>query len=262
MLKSNGAVYDPELASNMKYAERARKYRRAQMGEDMYLYEHFFYGKKNGVMVESGALDGMLYSTTLMFEHYFDWLGVHIEGNIGHYKELIINRPDSVNINAALSNETKTYHYLSHKKPSPVDGIIEFMDEPSIKRFHKMYALRRSDPEAAKEYLTEVHGLPFKVISHELHIKHIDCWVLDVEGGELAVLQGVDFDTLTIDVIIVETMKRLMVSAVKNDVIDFLSSKGYTCETFLNNEACWRPGFVRSVKPSIVAKMKNEKEKE
>ena len=36
-------------------------------------------------------------------------------------------------------------------------------------------------------------------------ISHIDLWVLDVEGGELEVLQSVDFAALVVDVLVVET---------------------------------------------------------
>jgi hypothetical protein len=35
---------------------------------------------------------------------------------VGHYDKLIVNRPHAININAALSNETETYHYLHHMK--------------------------------------------------------------------------------------------------------------------------------------------------
>lgn len=49
-----------------------------------------------------------------------------------------MNRPNAININAALSNETKMYHYLHRMKPSAVDGILEFMEEKFIKKCHKM----------------------------------------------------------------------------------------------------------------------------
>jgi hypothetical protein len=61
-----------------------------------------------------------------------------VEGHVGHYEKLIVNRPNAININAALSNETKMYHYLHRMKPSAVDGILEFMEEKFIKKCHKM----------------------------------------------------------------------------------------------------------------------------
>lgn len=77
-------------------------------------------------------------ATMIIFvPHYFD-IDLSSEGHVGHYEKLIVNRPNAININAALSSEAKTYHYLHHMKPSPVDGILEFMEEKFIKKCHKM----------------------------------------------------------------------------------------------------------------------------
>lgn len=51
---------------------------RAQDQEDVWLYEHWFYGMKNGVIMESGALDGILYSNSLMFESFANWTAIHV----------------------------------------------------------------------------------------------------------------------------------------------------------------------------------------
>lgn len=56
---------------------------RAQDQEDVWLYENWFYGMKNGVIMESGALDGILYSNSLMFESYGNWTAIHV-GKIIH----------------------------------------------------------------------------------------------------------------------------------------------------------------------------------
>ena len=40
----------------------------SQCQEDIYLNENIFKNKKNGVYIELGALDGILYSNTKFFE--------------------------------------------------------------------------------------------------------------------------------------------------------------------------------------------------
>lgn len=50
----------------------------AQFGEDMWLVEKYFYGMKNGVVIESGALDGVLYSNSNVFESYLNWTAILI----------------------------------------------------------------------------------------------------------------------------------------------------------------------------------------
>lgn len=247
-----GAVFDKHFAKKTIYRAKGKEEHKAQFKEDIALYERYFFGMKNGVIMESGALDGDLYSTSFMFEKHFDWKAIHIEGHVGHYDKLIVNRPHAININAALSNETKTYHYLHRMKPSPVDGILEFMEEKFIKKCHKMYALHRKEgPKAVAKYMQEVQGVKLSSILSELSIKHIDIWVLDVEGAEMMVLDGTDFTKVEIDVILVETNRRGIDAINKNDVMEWFSSRGYTCDVVAGNHACLRRGFVPSKKPNL-----------
>lgn len=72
------AVYDEEIASRSSKEKDYIEVARAQDQEDVWLYEHWFYGMKNGVILESGALDGLLFSTSYMFENYLNWTTVHV----------------------------------------------------------------------------------------------------------------------------------------------------------------------------------------
>ena len=89
------------------------KLSRAQDKEDIWLYENWFYGKERGVIVESGALDGMLYSTTHLFEKWAHWTPIHIEADPRNYFKLVRQREKGVNINAALCGEPKLLHYTN-----------------------------------------------------------------------------------------------------------------------------------------------------
>lgn len=51
---------------------------RARRSEDIWLYENWFYGMTSGVIMESGALDGLLFSTSFMFERFANWTSIHI----------------------------------------------------------------------------------------------------------------------------------------------------------------------------------------
>ena len=246
--------YDKAASEDNTYRRKGVMYHKAQFKEDLHLYENYFFGKVNGVIVESGALDGDLFSTTYMFQKHFNWLPVHVEGGIKHYNKLIVNRPDAININAALCNESRVLHYLSRRAGSPVDGIIEFMEPKFVKRFHKMYSLTQQS-----DYLQEVQCMRFADIAKALGLRHIDIWVLDVEGAELQVLQGTDFAELEIDVIIVETVRRDFVASETLLVKELLSRQGYTCQPFHNNEVCARRGFQPSRKPDLPTQASRKK---
>lgn len=72
-------VFSPALekyaiANTQEYVSLAK----AQDKEDVWLFDHWIFGMKNGVMVESGALDGKMFSTSYMFETFANWTAVHI----------------------------------------------------------------------------------------------------------------------------------------------------------------------------------------
>ena len=50
----------------------------AQDQEDVWLYENWFYGMRNGIIMESGALDGLLFSNSYLFESYLGWNAIHV----------------------------------------------------------------------------------------------------------------------------------------------------------------------------------------
>lgn len=72
------AVYSKELEQVSTDEKHYIDIARAQDQEDVWLYENWFYGMKHGVIVESGALDGILFSTSFMFEIFANWTAVHV----------------------------------------------------------------------------------------------------------------------------------------------------------------------------------------
>jgi hypothetical protein len=73
------AVFSSELRG---LSDRTDKpylgFARAQDQEDVWLYENWFYGMTDGVIMESGALDGKLFSTSYMFEKFANWTSIHV----------------------------------------------------------------------------------------------------------------------------------------------------------------------------------------
>ena len=51
----------------------------SQDKEDQWLYHHWFYGIVDGIVLESGALDGIKYSNSLFFEKFANWTAIHVE---------------------------------------------------------------------------------------------------------------------------------------------------------------------------------------
>lgn len=243
---SQSYSYNPPASltdpTSQLYRSKGNRYHKAQFKEDIYLYENYFYGITNGIIMESGALDGMLYSTSYMFEHLFSWQTIHIEGNYKHYLSLRQNRNSSINIHAILCNETRKLHYLHRISPSAVDGVLEFMEEKFIQKNHKMYWLKKNT-SARVDYIDEIECVPMSELLQTLRVPRVDLWVLDVEGAEYNILQGTFPTKIPINVIMVEIARRDLVSKDKDLVIQLLEGHGYRCMTHQMNEICHRSDF-------------------
>ena len=69
---------DSILASANKTEKSWRALSVSQDREEVYIYENYFWGMRNGIVLESGALDGLLVSNSFFLEKYANWSAIHI----------------------------------------------------------------------------------------------------------------------------------------------------------------------------------------
>lgn len=186
-------------------------------------------------MVPTGALDGLLLSNTYALEKTLGWRGVLVEASPSSYSGLQDNRPDQVTVNAAVCGKRQIVHYADDASIC-CRGIAEFMAEQFLKDWHpKLVGGNFSG-------LPEVRCEPLAGILDMLGIQHINFYSLDVEGGELAVLQAVDFSKISFDVLTVEA-DGLRPSK-DQGVVDLLRLNGYRFHAHVErNDWFVRDGF-------------------
>ena len=172
--------------------------KRAQFGEDTFAYNSFFFRVTNGLIIESGALDGSIVSTTKPFVSVLSWHAVHIEPQPLSFARLEENRPDGLNIHAALCDLPTPLHYATHYPWPEVGGIWEFMSEQHRSKFFS----GMTDIEVASLPLVSC-SLLAPLLAY-FNISHVNFWLLDMEGSELRILQTIDFSKLHVDVIAIE----------------------------------------------------------
>lgn len=214
---------------------------KAQDQEDVWLYENWFYGFEKGIIMESGALDGILFSTSYMYETFANWTAIHVEADPENYHNLKANRPNAININAALCSESRPLHYSS-EGVIPVRGFIEFMSESFIKKWHG----RIYNNKTRIDDLPTIQCLPVRDLLRELHIKHIDIWILDVEGAEESVLKGTNFLDVRFNAVAMECDEH---DIVKNSrKTDILEANGFKCFLVERNCMCRHKDFLPSAR--------------
>lgn len=159
-----------------------------QKNEDAIIYHRFFKERplaRQGFFLEMGALDGVTYSNTMLYEYCLGWHGIMIEGNPHNFENLITRRPCTQNVWAVSCPPQQSYVIMNDR-----GAMAEIIASPvNAKKEFTMLAPCRTMSSVFKEY----------------SVTHINFFSLDVEGHEAAVLSTINFDRVKIDVLITET---------------------------------------------------------
>lgn len=172
-----------------------------------------FEQKTGGFFIELGAHDGLFQSNTAFLEFSRGWTGVLIEPSKNVYDECVINRPNSKCFNCAcVSSDYKDTYILGNFIGDPTSSADSRRQAPSF-LFHVKAA-------------TLTHILDSIVPP----IKEIDFLSLDVEGYELAVLGGLDFNKYRPKFMLIEIYIMDY-----DSIILFLSKNGYIMHSRFTN---------------------------
>jgi len=171
----------------------------SQVGQDRFLLENFFRGKRGGVFVDIGAYDGETLSNTLFFERSMGWTGLCVEPLPAAFAKLKATRM-AICENVSVAN---------------FEGEAEFVETddrtgPNEKMFSGLAANfdpRQSQRIAAMGQSRTTRIVPVTKFS-TLLAKHslfdIDYCSIDTEGSELAILSDFDPKRFRIKVLTIE----------------------------------------------------------
>lgn len=166
---------------------------------DKFIFERYFPEEGiDGIFVECGAFDGLTECSCKFFEETMGWRGYNLEPVPWIYSKLCENRPDSININAGLSDKSG-------------EAVFKAVLHPALGRDFGNGSLTHADSHL--QQLKEI-GCGFEDIKVELttwndfieqhEIKFVDIFVLDVEGHELQVIEGMKGAYVLPDIMCVE----------------------------------------------------------
>ena len=201
-----------------------------QLGQDALAYS-ILHKKKRGFFVDIGAHDGVNINNSYLFER-LGWNGFCVEANPKTFEELKKNRKcDTYNLAIFSKNIGTTTLVASDSECSALDTL-----ELNLTQHHK----DRLD-ELGQTKTFSVQTATFnEVMQNYPNIFHIDFMTLDVEGGEMEVLKGIDFDKYSFSVM---TIEHNYTESKEEQIIDFLHTKGY--RVLLQN--AWDIMFVKSL---------------
>jgi FkbM family methyltransferase len=235
--------HDPGLSAKEIYRNifshnRFHKNYQSQMGQDLFLNRWFFHNRESGYFVDVGAFDGISGSNTSYFEKHLRWKGVAFEPNPSAFDTLRATRSclsiqgcaydrDGEIAFLALSESEQHASTPSHPPLTVLQMLLDSSHGGAMLSGIPQHLDQQGRVEWARkamkldQTLTTVPCHRIDTVLSDRGVKIIDYLSIDVEGAELEVLRGVDFDTVQVNVIGVEHSPRF------SEVYDLLTTSGF-----------------------------------
>jgi FkbM family methyltransferase len=171
----------------------------SQVGQDRFLLENFFLGKRGGVFLDIGAYDGETFSNTLFFEKTMGWTGLCVEPLPSAFAKLKSTRKavcENISI-ADFEGEAEFVETddLNGSNERMFSGLAANFDP---RQLQKIEAMRQSRTTR----VVKVTKLSTLLAKHSLF--DIDYCSIDTEGAELAILSDFDPQRFRIKVLSIE----------------------------------------------------------
>lgn len=193
-------------------------------GEAVSVVEKYFWGLREGICIELGALDGEFLSQSRPLSTDLSWHRIIIEGAPKYRNDMASKSPDAFAVSSAICAEAQTIHFA---EDSSASGIIEFMSPDYLRTFFPQLLSIPKDKWDSLPFVKSQSCLPLLSILQSVAVKHVNWFLLDVEGAELTILESIDFRYVTFDVITVETERKFRPAANYDKIVSLMNSRGY-----------------------------------
>ena len=169
----------------------------SEYGQDAWLEENVFKGKRCGTFFEAGALDGVLHSNTLFFERERGWKGVLLEPLPVLFPMAFYNRPNSECFPVALADHAGIEDFEQIDNAWGWAGLCAAIEARHRARIDQ-------GVPASQRRIIRVPCMKLADVLTRAELIDIDYLSLDLEGAEFQVLSVFPFERFNIDVLQVE----------------------------------------------------------
>ncbi|MDA7488724.1 FkbM family methyltransferase [Candidatus Pelagibacter ubique] len=218
--------YKNRLAYYFKsfYKKNFRKFNGLKnVDEKMLQYLNF----NNGYFIEIGAHDGIKNSNTLFYEKNKNWHGLLVEPS-RYFRFLIKNRSKR---NKFFNCGCTKFNHIAQtnlKGSGDFSICVDLVDKKFYERSLQKQSISKLNITTNKIKLRTLNSILLEAKSPDL----VDFFSLDVEGMELNVLKGVDFNRFNFRYLLVECTNPQR----KKMINDFLEKKNYQ---YIDNLTPW-----------------------
>jgi len=172
----------------------------SQLGQDLLLDRHVFAGMAGGVVVDVGAHDGVTFSNSVFFERARGWTAVCVEPNPKVFAKLQLNRPTAKCLQCAVGSSAGIAEFTAITGYGEMlSGLTGMLGSRHSERIDKDISRHGGSKETIS---VEIRRLD--TILHEAAIRKVDLLTVDVEGGELSVLDSLSLNEFGVRAVVVE----------------------------------------------------------
>ena len=186
----------------------------SQIGQSKYI-DSLLNSKRNGFFIEAGGFNGEDLSNSLYFELERNWTGILIEAVPSLYQSILSKNRKAFTINCCIAN--KKPFVARFQLASALSNRISQINEHFQNRVDQ-------DIGTKKKTIIYVPCFSLNTIMKAINVNKVDYFSLDVEGGELEVLKGIDFNKIEINSFSVEHNNY---QDAKNSIKLFLQANNY-----------------------------------
>jgi FkbM family methyltransferase len=158
--------------------------------------------QRDGFFIEVGGNDGFSQSNTYYLERFRGWTGILVEGIPELYQKCILERPQSKVFNNALVADDYTEPYITMKYANLMSIVKGALKSDSADENHIQTG--KAIQHNVVPYEIKVPARTLTSILDECKVEKIDFLSLDVEGFELNVLKGLDFNKYRPEYMLIE----------------------------------------------------------
>jgi FkbM family methyltransferase len=212
----------------------------SESGQDAFLLENFFRGRRGGVFVEVGAYDGETASNSVFFERYLGWRGLCVEPHSLAFATLTARRKcicEAVCV-ADFEGEATYLQMDGSDEQKMLSGLETTLDS-------RLRDQERPSAGACVARRVQVRKLSSLLETHAL--VRIDYLSIDTCGAELAILSELDFERFEIRTISVDH------SADAEGIGRLMAQRGYELVARLPHDHIFmRAGVKRLPRTSVI----------
>ena len=161
-----------------------------------------------GNFVEVGANDGIAQSNTLYYEKYMGWTGLLVEAIPDLAEKCRQNRPGCIVENCALVAFDYPYKVTEMNYCNLMSCASGAFNNTAIAYQHIEAGIKHLKT-GEHPYKISVPAKPLSAVLDSHNLIHIDLLSLDVEGYEVEVLRGIDFNRHAPTYLLIEVRPEL-----------------------------------------------------